>query len=261
MSASICSIIIPVYNGAQYISATIESCLAQDHPFIEIILVDDHSTDKSLDVLHTYEIRYPESIKIIRHSENQGLAQSILSGITQAKGQYIAVIGHDDLMLSNRISFQVACIEKYSVSMVCTNALFLVDEELTSNLVNPKWLRDGYIRREAFLFNNPVIGPSVLFSKDDFQKISPSIFIFKNSMEWIHWLQYTAMDGIYYIAQPLTYYRRHLHNLSSSLFKTDEYKNYRKYCRKFAWRTSTIGDIIGAFFYKILRQPPIRRTR
>jgi len=261
MSAAICSIIIPVYNGAQYISMTLESCLAQDYPLKEIILVDDHSTDNSLEILHNYEGRYPESIKLIRHSENQGMVKGILTGIAQAKGRYISIIGQDDTMLSNRISIQVASIEKYSVSMVCTNAFYLIDEKPTSNLVRPTWLSEGYVRREAFLFNNPVIGPTNLFNKDDFQEIQPSIFSFKNSMEWMLWLQFIGMKGIYYIAQPLIYYRRHSRNLSSSLFKTTEFKNYKKYCREVALRNSSVQEIIGAFAYKILKKQPIRRTR
>ena len=92
------SIIIPVYNGENYIREAIDSALSQTYKNIEIIVVNDGSKDNTDEICKSYG----KKIKYIK-KENGGVATALNTGIKAAKGQYIAWLSHDDLYKENRI--------------------------------------------------------------------------------------------------------------------------------------------------------------
>lgn len=257
MPKLLCSVVIPVYNGSKYLDKTIDSVLSQDYPKIELILVDDGSEDESISICEDYQHKNPNVIHVIKHLENRGFVQAFLSGVSESKGEFISVFGQDDIMLENRLSTLISGIKEHNVSMVFSNGYFLFGDEPSQCLIYPNRLHDRFIPRYSFLFGNPVLGPSALFKKNDFLSIESSIFRFKNSMEWIHWFQYTSMNGIYYLASPLLYYRRHQKNLTNVIFTTSEFKDYKKSCRQHVLSKLTISEIILAFakhmYFKLFR--------
>lgn len=89
------SVIVPVYNVEKYISRTIDSILAQTMRDIEIILIDDGSTDGSSEIVDAYVARYPEKIQVI-HTPNCGVTCARMAGIKSAKGEYIGFVDGDD---------------------------------------------------------------------------------------------------------------------------------------------------------------------
>ncbi|MFA6754715.1 MAG: glycosyltransferase family 2 protein, partial [Candidatus Dojkabacteria bacterium] len=90
-SKPLVSVVIPVHNGEKYIKESIDSCLNQDYPNIEIIVVDDKSTDGTLNILREYEDR----IRVIPVEKQNGLGNVINIGIRASKGQYIARMDAD----------------------------------------------------------------------------------------------------------------------------------------------------------------------
>lgn len=227
-----CSVVVPTYNGAAYLHETITSVLAQDYAPIELILVDDASKDDSISIARHYAALYPDRVKLLVNEQNLGFVQSLLKAIDASSGDYLGFLGQDDVMLKHRLSTTIAKLEAEGVSMVCSNAYYLFKSNPSDQLVKPNWLHDRTVPDTAFLFRNPVIGPSAVVRKRDFQQIDRSLFAFRHEMEWLHWFQYTKMDGITYLAEPLLYYRRHDDNLGSQLFVTEAYQQYKQVCRQ-----------------------------
>lgn len=95
------SIIVPVYNVEKYLARCINSILAQDFEKLEIILVDDGSTDNSGLICDEYSVKYT-NIKVI-HKENQGLGFARNSGLDVAQGKYIMFVDSDDYLESNSV--------------------------------------------------------------------------------------------------------------------------------------------------------------
>lgn len=89
------SIITPNYNYGKYIGETIESVLSQNHDNIEHIIVDDGSTDNSVEILSEYALQYPNKIIFIKQ-ENQGQTKAINKALQMAKGDIIGWINSDD---------------------------------------------------------------------------------------------------------------------------------------------------------------------
>lgn len=89
------SVIVPAYNIEEYLSRCLDSILAQTYDKIEIILVDDGSTDKTGDIADSYQTQYSDKVKCI-HCENGGVTQARLTGIAAASGEWIGFIDGDD---------------------------------------------------------------------------------------------------------------------------------------------------------------------
>ncbi len=86
------SIIIPVYNGANYVEEAIKSALAQTYKKIEVVVINDGSTDKTEEIVKKYlkKVRYYKKT-------NGGVATALNFGISKARGSYISWLSHDDL--------------------------------------------------------------------------------------------------------------------------------------------------------------------
>lgn len=89
------SIIVPVYNVSEYVGKCLDSLLRQTYQNIEIIVVDDGSTDDSGEICNQYAVEYPDKIKVI-HTENHGLSAARNVGLKAANGEYIAFVDSDD---------------------------------------------------------------------------------------------------------------------------------------------------------------------
>ncbi|KAF3885341.1 MULTISPECIES: glycosyltransferase family 2 protein [Nostocales] len=102
------SVIIPVYAAEKYIAATLQSVLEQTYKNFEVIIVDDGSPDRSIEICRQFT---DSRIKII-HQENRGLAGARNTGIRHAKGEYLALIDADDLWLPEKLEKHIEHLDK-----------------------------------------------------------------------------------------------------------------------------------------------------
>jgi glycosyltransferase involved in cell wall biosynthesis len=100
------SIIIPCFNGAQFISEAIESALAQTHPRVEVIIIDDGSVDSSADVIARYPVR-------CLHGQREGVSAARNRGIRESQGEYIVLLDADDRLLPNAARSGLAALMKH----------------------------------------------------------------------------------------------------------------------------------------------------
>lgn len=107
------SIVIPVYNGSDYLKESIDSALAQDWPNTEVIVVNDGSTDKTTDIAKEYgeSIRYFEK-------ENGGQSTALNFGIEKMNGAFFSWLSHDDLYFPSKVSKQMEIALKYPDSVI-----------------------------------------------------------------------------------------------------------------------------------------------
>ena len=104
MSNQLISVIAPVYNGENYLSQSIESVLKQTYKNIEIIVVDDGSTDKTADLVKTY-LNQP-NIRYI-YQKNGGHGSALNTGVSSATGEFLSFIDHDDLWDHRKLQLQL----------------------------------------------------------------------------------------------------------------------------------------------------------
>ena len=108
MNNSLISIIIPTYNGSKNIKRALTSVLNQTYPNIEIIVVDDASTDNTIEVVNSIK---DKRIKLLRHTTNRNGSAARNTGIRASKGEYIAFLDDDDEWLPEKLSRQLEYLE------------------------------------------------------------------------------------------------------------------------------------------------------
>ncbi|MFM0788268.1 glycosyltransferase family 2 protein [Streptococcus suis] len=191
------SIIVPVYNTEDYIGECIESILNQSLTDIELILVNDCSTDRSLDILRKYE-QIDSRIHIIDSLSNTGVGEARNKGIERASGQYISFVDSDDFLKIDMFEklYQKALIDKADL-VLCDTGTFSSDG------------------REKSVWYKPIYGKAEL--KDIFHNTQPTARIV--SRELIDRIQFRFLkgmgEGIYF---ELMIHARHITTVPEKLY-------------------------------------------
>lgn len=123
IEAPLVSVIIPCYNSEEYISECIKSVLEQDYPLIEIIVIDDGSTDRSISAIKKY------SSIILIQQENSGACVARNKGIEVSKGKYIKFLDSDDKFEPNIIGIQVGLAENLSDNTIVYGDYYILRDE------------------------------------------------------------------------------------------------------------------------------------
>jgi len=140
------SIITPAYNSEQFISQTIESVLCQTYTNWEMIIVDDGSTDNSVQIVEKY-IQKDSRIKLIKLEKNSGPAIARNKAISEAKGRYIAFLDADDLWLAEKLNKQILFMDNNNLSFTYSS-YHLIDE---NNHMFGTFKTRGYISYKSML--------------------------------------------------------------------------------------------------------------
>ncbi len=160
------SVIMPVYNAGDYLVKAIESILTQTYKNFELIIINDHSTDNSWEIIKKYQKRYPKKIKAInlKKNINRGGDACANIGISKAKGKYIARMDADDIAHPKRLEKQVAFLEKNNqIFLVGTNAKVIDNKgKIIGEKIVPTTHKDIY---QSFFTFNPIIHPSAMYRR------------------------------------------------------------------------------------------------
>lgn len=127
-SDSLISIIIPAYNRQDYLPATLASCRAQTWPHLEVIVVDDGSTDETATIAETVA-REDARFRVIR-APNQGPCSARNLGLAQSRGHWIKFLDSDDLLASDAVERLLLAVQRHRVELACGKALGFWDREL-----------------------------------------------------------------------------------------------------------------------------------
>jgi len=113
------SVVMPLYNSASFVADSISSVIDQDYKTWELIIVDDHSLDNSLEIAKKYAAFDPRII-VLTTEKNIGSGGARNLGISRSKGELIAFLDSDDLWLPNKLDLQVRMFIDENVSFVCS---------------------------------------------------------------------------------------------------------------------------------------------
>ena len=138
MSAPLVSIICPFFNAEGFIVEALDSVLAQDCRDFELLLIDDGSIDGSTAIALDYAARFTDRISYLTHDggANHGVAASRNLGMERANGRFIAFIDSDDAWRPNKLSAQLALLERHpEAGMVCGAVNYWRSWERGSDLI------------------------------------------------------------------------------------------------------------------------------
>lgn len=155
------SVIMPAFNVKRYVSDAIESILNQTYKNFEFIIIDDNSTDGTLDIIKDYR-KQDSRIVVTRNEENLGVTKSLNKGVKLAKGKYIIRMDADDWSYPERLELQVSLMERYPEVVVSGSYIEVCDASLKTKNIRKYHLDDRNIRKHIFRYS-PFAHPATIW--------------------------------------------------------------------------------------------------
>lgn len=213
------SIALCTFNGANYLAELLNSLLSQTYSPLEIIAVDDCSTDRTFNILKKYETEHPHLFKLHQNSTNLGFTKNFEKAISLCTGEYIAPCDQDDIWVKDKVQLLVNNIDNHD--LIYHDSRFIDDHghdmgEKLSDTINMHQGKSNYF----FLTGNAVSGHAMLFKK----KLKNYIFPFDERFYHDWWIAFvaTSVGEIKYLDIPLVYHRRHNEGITSGSGKDKE---------------------------------------
>lgn len=215
------SVIIPCYQTEKYVRHAIDSALAQTYKPIEVLAIDDGSTDTTLAILQ----EYAGAVTILQHPGgiNKGVSLTRKLGIDHATGKYIAFLDADDFFEPEKVATQVATLEKYGDAVLCHTAIRLVCEEGTCINFEAHFNYASTIdvydlkKTDNYLLSNRICNSSVLIRADVLLRVpyyGRQMFQFE---DWLMWTLAAEHGTFVYLPEQFTCYRYHPESATSSV--------------------------------------------
>ena len=201
------SVIMSVYNGEKYLREAIESILNQTFTDFEFIIVNDGSTDNSLEIIQSYN---DERIRIINNEKNIGLTKSLNKALKQAKGEYIARQDADDISLPNRFEEQMGYFEEHQEVVLLGTTVYLIDEN--GKIVGKRIVLAKPTIKDIFKENHFNHG-SVMFKKEIVNQLGGYNELIRYSQDYELWLRIAKSYEVRNLTQLLYKLRSHDENI------------------------------------------------
>lgn len=223
------SVVMPVYNGSDYLQESIDSILNQTYSDFEFIIIDDCSTDNTWEILKLNS-QQDKRIKLFQNSENLGLIKSLNKGINVAKGQYIARQDADDISLPTRLEQEVEVLEKQPDCILVSSNIQVIKGS------NKKVIE---IMRKAckpelvpwhLLFYNRIGGHSqVMYRREFVMAIGGYSELYPHIEDYELWCRLSRTGKkIIILPEILLTYRRHGQSISAKKSKEQESNRYKQ---------------------------------
>lgn len=220
------SVVMPSYNHEEFVGKAIESVLAQTYENFEFIIVDDASTDKSVEVIQKYK---DPRIKFTALKENTGFGAAEY-GFLQAKGKYITTIASDDMWDRNLLKHYLAFMEKNleygccfcSPQVIDQNDLIRTDQDYDKVFVAENYTRAEWFRK-LYKEGNCLCAPSVCIRKFVFDTVGIFRYQYRQLQDYEYWLRLLQISNIYIYPEKLVKYRIHTDGTNKNISApTDE---------------------------------------
>lgn len=212
------SVVIPAFNHEPYIEDAIRSVLDQTYPRVEIVVVDDGSTDRTAEIAD--RLSREHGFTFVRNPANLGLNPTLMKGFGLARGDYLSVLASDDMIMPHKIEREVAHILLLGLDGVYANGVKLWDDGTTEPIdldhVADKFAAGTMLDHVYCDDTSAPLFQSGLFARGPIVDLFPYRTRFKSD-DWILLIKLLESYRIGFINEPVFFYRQHENN------------SYRKY--------------------------------
>lgn len=259
MEKGLVSIIMPNYNGEDYINDAINSVLNQTYSKFELIIIDDGSTDRSKELISEKKDR---RITPVFLSYNGHICNALNIGLGFAKGEYIARIDSDDIWENDKLEKQIQVLETNNKIGACFSWVNIIDEE--NFIINDEkdelyhlFRSDNADRiehlRRLFYQGCYFCHPTVLIRKDIMDQIGLYDYSFVQIQDYDYWLRLLLITDIYIIKEELVRYRR-CQDPSRNLSGNSDVANIRSLNENMLMKDKFISSLSKLQFTEIFRK-------
>lgn len=219
------SVVMASYNHRKYVTKAIDSVLAQTYDDWELIIIDDCSSDDSAQLIGLYK---DKRITFYQAEENRGSVPTFNQLMSKAQGEYVAILGSDDIWYPNKLRKQVEYLDSHTDMGACFSYVEFIDEEgekysdknmtdFNGNVFNQPNRTQGECFRYFFQHENYFCHPSSMVRRNVIKEIGNFDLRFRQLHDYHYWIRLLQKYPVYIIQEPLTGYRRIIaHNKSVS---------------------------------------------
>lgn len=231
------SVILPVWNGEQYLRQTLDSILGQDFPELEVVIVDDGSSDGTSQILSLYS--GDTRIRIFRQT-NKGLVAALNKGLELATAEFIARIDADDIMIPSRLTSQFSYLRKNPDVLAVGSFIELIDGKGRRIGLRTFPIGKGKVT-DTMVSHCTLAHPAVMARKSALLVAGGYRECFRHAEDYDLWLRLIEIGPVDNIPEPLTKYRiheksvTHLHRANQGLSTLAAQLAYRR-------RKAGLGD-------------------
>lgn len=215
MEQPLVTVFIPMYNCEQYISQSLESIINQTYSNLEILIIDDGSTDKTMEIVNSYR---DNRIRLIKNKENKGIPYTRNLALLESTGIYMAIMDADDIALPNRIEKQVEFMEE-NKDIDALGSLFETFSESTNikrkfkkiigkvKMNQPKSMASEEIKA-GLIFSNRIGNPTALIRLETIKKYNLSYNLdYFVAQDYDMWVQLSKVGRLFILPEVLLKYR------------------------------------------------------
>jgi glycosyltransferase involved in cell wall biosynthesis len=201
------SIVLPTYNGEQYLEQAIDSCLRQSYTSIELIIIDDASTDSTAQIISKF-CDIDSRVIYVRHTENKRLPSALNSGFCRSNGQYLTWTSDDNLYKINAIATMVNYLEDHSDA----DGVYCDYTEINEVQQSTQFVRVARINNLLTLRN--CVGPCFLYRRNVYDCVGQYAEDLFLAEDYDFWVRVTAGFHLEPLHQNLYIYRSHPRSLT-----------------------------------------------
>ncbi|MGC8861386.1 MAG: glycosyltransferase family 2 protein [Armatimonadota bacterium] len=211
MKPELISIVLPVHNGERYLRESVESCLAQTWENIELIVVDDASTDSTAEIVRSYD---DPRIRLITNSRNLGLPASLNAGFAAAAGEFFTWTSDDNLYAPDGIAALVEGLRNNPRAALAYGSFYLIDEQ--GRVIGKKDCPPP-----AYLPRENVVGAYFVYRRETAEAVGPYDPDMRLAEDYDYWLRMYRRFPIVRCDADGYYYRVHSASLTGTSRERD----------------------------------------
>ena len=212
------SILVITYNQENLILETVESCLRQTYENLEIVVSDDGSTDRTPEILREVKRRNPEMVRLVLNQQNGGITANSNAGLAACSGEYIALMGGDDLLLPTKIASQVDAFQADPDLVLSYHPCHVMrNGELTELVGNrPKDIVEDLVDMIGN-FGAQMPGPATMVRANAIHADGFNVEI-GTASDWMFFIDVSSHGEVRRIDETLAIYRQHGGNVGERYF-------------------------------------------
>ena len=212
------SIAIPAYNSEKYLAETLRSALNQTHPNIEVVISDDHSTDKTVEIIKSF-LAETKNIRYMVQAKNLGICKNVNAVVGMAQGEFAIMLGHDDMLPPHHVERMLKWFTAPEIALVHCNAIRIDSDGREIRIVgkDKEKIRKTQNPLKNLCFNNFIQSCGMMFRRSAFLAIGGWDESFDYDGEWDSYIRYAEMFKFAYATDTCGYYRVHETNISHAL--------------------------------------------
>lgn len=269
------TVLLPNYNHAHFLPGAIESVLAQSFSHFELLIVDDGSTDASVEIIHDY-MKKDKRICLIKHGQNRGIAEAFKTGVGVAKGIYFQQFSASDLLVAGCLEKSLNMLLRYpDIGLCCTDVGLFDDDPAVyknfpqiENASRPLVFPPSTIQRVFKYARLFTMGMGSIVKRSSFMKYGGYDKSLYFMCDWILNHQIALYEGAIYIPETLTVFRKNEFSKNTSdnpQIRTEALKNLtrmllrpeKRDLLKKMKKSATLGILGKERILDILVNPPL----